>query len=59
MDNTLEGMSFEEKLKDASKKFNSWYKAYMEVCNASDGIKKSVNDLKEAFSEHFEKENEQ
>ena len=56
MDDSLIGMSFEEKLKDASEKFNSWYKMYMEVCNVSSGIKKSVNDLKEAFREHFENE---
>ena len=57
MDNALVGMSFEEKLKDASEKFNAWYKMYMEVCNSSNGIKKSVNDLKEAFKGYFEKEN--
>ena len=32
--NALVGMSFEEKLKDASEKFNAWYKMYMEVWNS-------------------------
>lgn len=59
MNNALVGMSFEEKLKDASEKFNAWYKMYMEVCNSSNDIKKSVNDLKEAFREHFGNDNKQ
>ena len=55
--NALVGMSFEEKLKDASEKFNAWYKMYMEVWNSSNGIQKSVDGLEEAFREYFEKDN--